>query len=231
MRLDNLAVRWICCFAMAAVFAAHAAGARADAAANSGAVIVVDFVNPGVSPSHWTLTLHPDGSAHFSSERGDPPAGERSEIDVPNVDRDAKLDPRFAAQVFSTAERHHRFDEKCESGLKVAFQGWKQFSYAGPDGKGSCRFNYSQDKEIQALGDTLLAVAETMREGAKLELLLQHDRLGLDRETEYLADAAKDGRVKQLGAIRDILTRLAADDTVLERVRRRAKSLLAEAGE
>ena len=29
----------------------------------------VDFSNPGLSPSHWTLTLHPDGSGHFHSDR------------------------------------------------------------------------------------------------------------------------------------------------------------------
>lgn len=205
--------------------------ARADAGAGPGTVVVVDFTNPAASPSHWTLTLHPDGSAHFRSQRGDPPAGERSRIDVPDVERDVRLNPDFAAQVFSTAERHHRFNEKCDSKLKVAFQGWKQLDYTGPDGHGSCRFNYSQDKDIQALGDTMVAVAETILEGAKLELLLQHDRLGLDQEMEYLCQAAKDGRVKQLGAIRDILTRLAADDEVLDRVRKRARRLLARAGE
>ena len=46
-----------------------------------------------------------------------------------------------------------------------------------------------------------MAVAETMMEGARLEMLLQHDRLGLDREMEFLTEAAKDGRMQQICAI------------------------------
>jgi hypothetical protein len=61
-------------------------------------------------------------------------------------------------------------------------------------------------------------------------MLLQHDRLGLDKEMEYLVDAAGDGRAQQICAIREILVRLAEDDEVLDRVRKRAKLLLVQAG-
>jgi hypothetical protein len=61
-------------------------------------------------------------------------------------------------------------------------------------------------------------------------MLMQHDRLGLDKEMEYLCDAAKDGRMSQICAIREILERLAGDDEVMERVRKRARILLAQAG-
>jgi hypothetical protein len=219
--------RFLLVAATAVVFAGLCS--RACAEAGTPPVFVADFTNPNMSPAHWTLTLHPDGSGHFIAERGDPPAAEKSQIDVPDFDRDIRLSRDFTERVFAMAMRHRQFNEKCESGLKVAFQGWKQLSYSGPDGQGSCRFNYSQDKEIQSLGDALVAVAETLREGAKLELLLQHDRLGLDQEMEYLADAAKDGRVQQIGAIRDILAQLANDDAVLERVRKRARILLSKA--
>ena len=75
----------------------------------------------------------------------------------------------------------------------------------GPQGQGSCTFNYSRDKEIQALGDSLVGVAETLREGARLEMLLQHDRLGLDKEMEYIVEASKDGRLRQVCTISGIL--------------------------
>jgi len=42
-------------------------------------------------------------------------------------------------------------------------------------------------------------------------------------------EAAGDGRVQQIGAIRGILERLAGDDAVMERVRKRARMLLARA--
>jgi hypothetical protein len=192
-------------------------------------VFQIDFSNPSLSPSRWTLTLHPDGSGHFLSERGSAPAADSQTLNAPNVDRDIRLSAEFAQRVFQTARHQQRFSGKCESRMKVAFQGWKKLSYSGPDGQGSCEFNYSQDKEIQALGDSLEAVATTILEGARLETLLQYDRLGLDRETEYLAEAAGDGQAQQLCAIRGILERLADDPSVMERVRKRARELLSRA--
>ena len=74
-----------------------------------------------------------------------------------------------------------------------------------------------------------MAVAGAIVEGARLEILLQHDRLGLDKEMEYLMEAAGDGRVQQICAIRGILQRLADDPEVMERVRKRARQLMARA--
>jgi hypothetical protein len=202
------------------------AGSRAGFAADP--VFLVDFSDPELSPSHWTLTLHPDGSGHFHSEMGKPMQGDLQEIDAPDIDRDVRLSASFTSHIFETAQRHKFFNEECDSHLKVAFQGWKKLSYTGPRGSGSCTFNFSKDKEIEALGDSLGAVAETILEGERLEILLQHDRLGLDKEMEFLVDAAGNGRAQQICAIHEILVRLAEDEEVLERVRKRARLLLAQ---
>jgi hypothetical protein len=47
---------------------------------------------------------------------------------------------------------------------------------------------------------------------------------------EYLVEAAKDGRTLELRTIQGILSRLAADPDVLQRVRKRARLLLAGIG-
>ena len=216
--------------ALSALLLTVAGQVAAGQVASAGApVIQVDFSNPDLSPTHWTLMIHPDGSGHFRSERRVAPAAESHGIDAPNVDRDVQLSAEFAGRVFQMAQGHRFFQMECESHMKVAFQGWKKFSYSGPGGEGSCTFNFSRDKEIQAMGESLVAVAETIVEGARLENLLQHDPLGLDHETEYLVEAAGDRRVQQIGAIRGILERLAGDDAVMERVRKRARMLLARA--
>jgi hypothetical protein len=189
-------------------------------------VIQVDFSNPDLSPSHWTLIIHPDGSGHFHSERNSAPAGRSQGIDAPNVDRDVQVSAEFAGRVFQLAQSHKFFKMDCESHVKVAFQGWKKLSYLGPGGQGSCEFNFSRDKEIQALGESLVAVAEAILEGARLEVLLQHDPLGLNKEMEFLTEAAGDGRVQQIETIQGILTRLAEDEGVMDIVRRRARALL-----
>lgn len=199
-------------------------------------VITVEFSDPQLSPSHWTLVFHPDGSGHFRSTAGpaamapaavgDDPA---EEIRIPDQSRDIQLSPRFAASVFQAAQRHAWFNQPCESHIKVAFQGWKTLSYSGPNGKGSCTFNFSRDKEIQSLGDNFVGVSETIIEGARLQMLLQHDPLGLDKEIQSLIDAAQDGRAQQLCVIKDILQRIAQDDNVMEMVRKRARFLLSRA--
>jgi hypothetical protein len=217
---------------LALAVAAFASGAGGQTGSAPGGVFQVDFSNPSLTPSNWTLTLHPDGSGHFHSERGSARVKDSQEsqgapeIDAPDVDRDVDVSARFAEHVFETARRHRLFHEDCDSHLKVAFQGWKKLSYSGAEGTGSCGFNYAKDKEIEALGDSLVAVAETILEGARLEKLLRYDRLGLDKEMEFLVEAAGDGRVQQISAIRGILERVAEDDEVLERVRKRSRELL-----
>jgi len=203
--------------------------ARLQAAPAADPVVQVDFSNPGLSPPQWTLVLHADGSGHFRSQANKTPNAGMKVIETPSVDRDVALSKDFAGRIFDAAEHHNWFNVPCESHLKVAFEGWKTLTYTGPTGQGSCTFNYSRDKVIQTLGESMQAVAETILEGARFEVLLQHDRLGLDQEMEYFTQAVEDGRAQEVYAIRDILERLAQDDAVLERVRKQARDLLAHA--
>jgi hypothetical protein len=196
---------------------------------NAGPVVELDFSNPGLTPAHWVLTLAPDGTGHFRSERGNAPMDPTQGFEAANVDRDIKVSAQFAEHVFESVHQHNNLSSDCESHMKVAFQGWKKLTYNGPDGAGSCTFNYSKDKQIQTLGESLVAVAGAIVEGARLETLLQHDKLGLDKEMEYLMEATEDGRVQQICTIRGILERLVDDPDVMERVRKHAKLLLARA--
>jgi hypothetical protein len=195
--------------------------------AGAGPVLELDFSNPSLMPAHWVLSLHPDGAGHFRSERGDAPMDPAEGFEPADVDRDIQVSTEFAGHAFAIVHQHNSFVAGCESHMKVAFQGWKKLTYRGPDGTGSCTYNYSKDKEIQALGESLVAVANAIVEGARLETLLQHDRLGLDKEMDFLVEATGDGRVQQICTIRTILERLAGDPEVMERVRKRARVLLA----
>jgi hypothetical protein len=167
----------------------------------SGPVLRIDFSNPGLTPSQWSMVIHPDGSGHFHAERGIAPVAAPEIMEPGNVDRDILLSEPFASRVFQTAHDQRLLSGACESHM---------------------------NKEIQELGDSLVAVASTIIEGVRLEMLLQHDPLGLDKEMEFLTEAEKDGRVQQICAIRGILERLEGDSAVLDRVRKRARQLLGE---
>jgi hypothetical protein len=203
--------------------------AAAGASAQPESLFKVVYSNPQLVPGLWMLEFHPDGTGHFRTERGAASSGEG--IEAANIDRDVQLSGQFARHVFDVAEHKRLFTGGCDGHLKVAFQGIKRFSYTGPAGQGSCEFNYSKDPDIQSLSDALLSVANTLLEGARLQALLTYDKLGLDRETEILAESAAEGRAQQIGSIRDILERLADDPAVMERVKRRARALLARASD
>lgn len=192
-------------------------------------VFEFDYSNPNLIPAEWTLEVRPDGNGHFRTVRGS--ATPTQEIEAPDIDRDFKVSEGFARHVFQVAQRKRLFQSGCESHMNVAFQGTKKFVYQGPSGEGSCQFNYSKDNEIQGLADSLMSVANTLVEGARLQSLLKHDPLGLDHETEMLVESANDGRAQQIGSIRDILEQLEDDPVVLDRVKRRARLLLAKAND
>ena len=185
----------------------------------------LDFSNPDLVPARWTLVVHPDGSGHFHAERGDAQGADSATIEPVVIDRDVQLSGTFAGQLFQILRHHPLQAGQCESRSKVAFQGWKKLEYSGPNGVGACEFNFAKDREIGAVADSLIAVAATLIEGARLEMILVHDPLGLDKEMDYLTEAAGDGRLLQIRTIRNILLRLGDDSTVMERVRRRAEKL------
>ncbi len=185
----------------------------------------LDYSNPGLVPTRWTLVVHPDGSGHFHAERGDVQEMSTASMEPVVIDRDVQLNGTFAEQMFQALRHHPPQAGQCESRSKVAFQGWKKLEYGGPDGVRACEFNFAKDREIGAVADSLIAVAATLIEGARLEMILVHDPLGLDKEMDYLTEAAGDGRLQQICTIRNILQRLQDDSTVMERVRRRAEKL------
>jgi hypothetical protein len=196
--------------ALLAIFAAIPARGESDP------VVRVDFSNPGLYPAQWSLVLHPDGHGHFHAEGGTK-SKDSEDMEPGKIDRDVTLGSDFTKNIFQTMHDKRILKGDCDSHLKVAFQGTKKISYSGPDAEGGCEFNYSTHKEIQALGESL-------------ELLLQHDPLGLDKAIQYVVEATKDGRLQQICAIRGILERLQDDPHVMDRVRKRARMLLATSG-
>jgi hypothetical protein len=197
----------------------------AGAQETSKSLVRLDFSNPSIIPAHWELVMYADGRGHFHAERGNAKDSNAGDMEPLTIDEDVHLSGPFAAQIFAMLEHHRVGDGRCESHSKVAFQGMKTLAYQGPEFHWSCSFNYSKDKEVTMAADLLMSVAATLVEGARLELIWQHDPLGLDKELEFLNEASADGRLQQICAIREILTKLAADTSVMERVRKRARTL------
>jgi hypothetical protein len=179
--------------------------------------------NPQLEPAAYSLEIFEDGTGSYTSST----PGESVSVSGGRVVR--VRDP-LLSRVFKTARGHHFFAITCESPQRnIALTGKKTLAYAGPDGEGSCTFNYSKDAAINQVAADLMDVAYTLSEGARLETEHRHDRLALDGELEGLQDAAREHRALDLENIAPELQAIADDDAVMERARARARELLSEA--
>lgn len=209
------------------------AGSATEAQANGAAekveaqpVVSFQFERAGVSVPRYALQVLEDGTGSYQADviPGIAPA---ASTPTQHVDRAITLTRGTAAKIFKAAHDLNRFNIECEAKVKnIANTGTKTLSYAGPDGRGSCVYNYSENKDVAMLTDTFLGIAFTLDEGRRLSFLHRFDRLGLDAEMDSLAEEAQAGRALELETIAPALTSIANDSAVMERVRVRAAKLL-----
>jgi hypothetical protein len=214
------------------LFASQSAAPHAEPPDKSPAEVSFQFERLGLPVPQFTIQLFEDGGARYEAEQAERPStttsmrGEAAQ----HIDRTLVLSPPTVARIFKAARELNDFNVACASRLKnIADSGKKTLSYSGPDGHGSCVYNYSENKSVAMLTDTFVAIAYTMDEGRRLEFLHRYDRLGLDAEMITLSHEVEAGRALELGTISQTLTEIADDTAVLERVRLRAGKMLEQA--
>lgn len=192
----------------------------------SWAQIRFTYENPKLQPPKYSLTVNEDGSGHFRSEAGGPP-GDNENMPAEPQDRPIHISKALRQSMFATARKNKLFAISCDDGGKnIAFQGNKTLAYEGPEGQGSCMYNWSKNAQINKLTDQFESVATTLEEGSRLERQYEHGRLSLDTEMEALEQMVHEGRAIEVENIAPILEKLASDEAILQRVQRRARALL-----
>jgi len=184
---------------------------------------------PGIAVPRFTIRVHEDGTGSYQAEEVSGPAdgGTVHYASAKHIDRAMSMTPATVSKIFKTARELNYFDMNCNSKAKnLANTGKKTLRYTGPDGSGSCVYNYSDSKEVQMLTNVFLSIAYTMDEGRRLEFLHRYDRLGLDAEMTAMEDSVKAGRALELNTIEPVLASIVKDMAVMERVRQRAAKLL-----
>jgi hypothetical protein len=191
--------------------------------------VVFAFERQGLSIPKYRLTIHKDGSAVYEGEElpqavgPDPaPAGPaqpfRSVVSISSATVD---------RIFALSQKLNRFNIACASKAKnIADTGTKTLTYNAPDGAGSCNYNYSENRDVQALTETLQAITETMDQGRRLDYLHRYDRLGLDAAMIYLTQEVSEGRALEVPTIAPSLRAISADAMVIQRARAKADALL-----
>lgn len=198
--------------------------------ASATAQVSFHFERPGVSVPKFTLTVDQAGNARYEADEVVVARG-GAEADPPptqHLDRTVTLSKATTDRVFATARALDWFNIACASKAKnIADTGKKTLLYQGPNGEGSCTYNYSDSKSVIQLTDIFLGIAATLDEGRELDRLHRYDRLGLDAAMGFLAQQASQGRALELGTIQATLRSIADDAEVMQRVRTRANTLLA----
>jgi hypothetical protein len=219
--------------ATSAPLANAGANGGADGGAGAGsadaATVGFEYENKQLQPARYRFVIAESGAGTFHSEPGDPPPADTASYQVlaEPLDRQVQLSKPVAEQIFAAARAERLFALRCEDGKnKVAFQGTKQLSYRGPEGSGSCTYNWSKTAAIEKLTATFESIAFTIEIGRRLALERKHERLALDQELGALQEAVKDGRAMEVQTIQPVLQEIAGDEAVLERARQRARKLL-----
>jgi hypothetical protein len=186
------------------------------------------YENPKLQPQKYVVIVQEDGTGHFRSEVGPAPNDGQS-LQAEAQDRPIHVSKALREAMFATARKNKLFAISCDDGGKnIAFQGTKTLAYEGPEGQGSCVYNWSKNSQIEKLTDQFEAMAATLDEGNKLQREYEHGRLSLDGEIEVLEQMVREGRATEVENIAPILQTLAGDEAVLQRVQRRAQALLQE---
>jgi hypothetical protein len=215
--------------ASASPLAAQPAGASAAMPVETQAVVSFQFDRVGLAVPRFTLRVREDGTGTYQADVAEGvSSGTSMRVEAAqHIDRTITLTPTTAAKIFKTARGLDHFNIACASKAKnIADTGKKTLTYVGADGRGSCIYNYSENKSVATLTDTFLALAFTLDEGRRLEFLHRYDRLGLDAEMNTLAQEADAGRALELGTIESALTSIASDTALIQRVRLRAAKML-----
>jgi hypothetical protein len=193
------------------------------------AEVSFQFDRTGLPVPRFTLSLHEDGTGTYKADQVEQPATANSMRGqaAQHIDRSIHLTPETVSKIFKAARSLNYFNIECESSAKnIANTGKKTLTYTGADGSGSCTYNYSENKSVDTLSNSFLAIAYTMDEGRRLEFLHRYDRLGLDAEMISLGQEIEAGHAMELGTITPALAAIADDTAVIQRVRLRAQKML-----
>ena len=197
--------------------------------AKTPAEVTFQFDRTGLPVPRFTLRLREDGTGRYDADQGEIPATPNSMRGqaAQHIDQSIILTSTIVSKIFKAARSLNHFNIECASKLKnIADTGKKTLTYVGADGSGSCLYNFSENKSVDMLTSTFLAIAYTIDEGRRLAFLHRYDRLGLDAEMISFGQELDAGRALELGTISPTLAAIADDNALIQRVRLKAQKML-----
>jgi hypothetical protein len=168
---------------------------------------------PGSKPDYIQVTLAGAGDAEYREAVND-------ELPVK-----FKLPPASVDEVFGLAGKLDGFKRPLESPIKVAFMGTKTFRLESGAEKTEVKFNYTENKDAQALQDWFERMAESAQHRIELERTAKYDRLGVVNALTILESALERDRVVAPEQFLSLLDRIVANENYMHTARARASEI------
>ena len=190
--------------------------------------ITFDRVWESYKPQNINFTVQSTGSAKYLSRNPfTPPDPAGSD---PDYTLDFTLSTRSQEKLFQDAREANYFNGDFDfKKHTVASTGKKTLTYGDPNRYFETTYDYSENRAIEEITNIFIGISNTIEHGRKLVFLRRFDKLGLEDELKAMEDAASSHNLAELQIIRPTLESIAADSTVLNIARQRAKRLLAKA--
>jgi hypothetical protein len=187
----------------------------------------LDF--PGSDPSHYAISVSSDRHASYESDGRLAPGSGSGPADASQLTFTAS--PELSERIFELAKRARYFQGAIDSRKRgLAFTGAKELTYKDSDRNQHAAYNYSPVPAVQELTRIFQNLSATLEFGRRLDYCYRYQKLALDDELKRMEEFAKQGDLQELSAVAPILEKIAADPSVINVVRYRARRLLVQAG-
>jgi len=184
------------------------------------------------TPQDFVVVVNSLGSAKYLSRNPTRQNEDGSNsLDLSDYNIDFTLSPANQTRVFQLALQANYFNGDFEyKKHAVASTGTKTLGYADSSRHFETTYNWSENTAIDQLTSIFEGISSTLEHGRRLSFLRRFDKLGLEDELKGMEDAAEKHYLAEIQAIAPILENIAADSSVLNIARRRARRLLDLAG-
>lgn len=190
--------------------------------------ITFDRVWEAFTPQNVNITVQATGPAKYVSRNPFTPPDQAGAD--PDYMLEFTLSARNQERLFRDAKEANYFNgDFSYKKHVVATTGKKTLTYADPNRYFETTVDYSENRAIQEITNIFAGISNTIEHGRKLQFLHRFDKLGLEDELKGMEAAMESHNLAELQIIRPTLESIAADSTVLNIARQRAKKLLAKA--
>jgi hypothetical protein len=193
--------------------------------AQEAAVVTFALDFPGSEPSHYVISVSPDGRSTYESDGKLSP-----DSDADPFHLDFSVSPATSKAIFDLAKRAHYFQGQIDSNKKgLASTGAKTLTYKDAQQSGTATYNYSAISAVQQITQLFQNLSLTLEYGRRLQYFHRYQKLALDEELKRMEEMANENSLQELPAVVPILQRIANDASVINPVRARAQRMIERA--